>query len=104
MSGHNQFDKLTKDWSQPRQERVAAKVAALKQEMALGELRQVLEISQTELARRLNVKQPAISRLEKRDDMSVGHLREVVEAMGGQLDLTAKFPGLEVKIELRPQL
>jgi hypothetical protein len=44
------------------------------------------------------VKQPAISRLEKRSDMYVSHLREVIEAMGGELEITARFNGNEVKI------
>jgi uncharacterized protein YkvS len=46
----------------------------------------------------LQIKQPAISRLENRTDMYVSHLREVIEAMGGELKITAKFPDLEVTI------
>ena len=30
--------------------------------------------------------------------MYVSHLREVIEAMGGELKITAKFPDLEVTI------
>ncbi|NEP60253.1 MAG: XRE family transcriptional regulator [Symploca sp. SIO2G7] len=103
MSGHRKFSELTKDFSPQRQARIADKVENLKKEMALNELRQALELSQEELAQRLNIKQPAVSRLENRDDMYVSHLREVIEAMGGKLDLTAHFSGVEVKIELRPQ-
>ncbi|MCX5980521.1 MAG: XRE family transcriptional regulator, partial [Nostocales cyanobacterium LacPavin_0920_SED1_MAG_38_18] len=51
--------------------------------MALCELRQSLKISQAQLAEKLQIKQPAISRLENRTDMYVSHLREVIEAMGG---------------------
>lgn len=102
MSGHHQFSNLTKDWSQERKERVAAKVAELKQEMALAELRQALELSQEELAQRLSIKQPAVSRLENRQDMYVSHLRDVIEAMGGELGLTARFGDIEVSIALRP--
>lgn len=97
------FTELTQDWSQERRERVEAKVNEMKGQMALYELRQALDLSQAELAERLNIKQPAVSRLESREDMYVGHLKEVVEAMGGRLDLTARFGDLEVCIELKPQ-
>lgn len=99
----HKFATLTQDWPQDRKDRVAAKVSEMKGQMALNELRQALDLSQAELAERLNIKQPAVSRLENREDMYVSHLREVVEAMGGQLNLTAQFADLEVRIELRPQ-
>jgi transcriptional regulator with XRE-family HTH domain len=60
--------------------------------MALAELRQALGVSQTELAERLNVKQPAISRLERWEDMTIGHLSEVVRALGGELKLKVTLP------------
>ena len=66
--------------------------------MALNELRQALKISQAELAEKLRVKQPAISRLEKRTDMYVSHLRQVIQAMGGELEIVARFTDGEVKI------
>ncbi len=46
----------------------------------------------------MQIKQPAISRLENRTDMYVSHLREVIEAMGGELKITTKFPDVEVTI------
>ena len=46
----------------------------------------------------MQIKQPAISRLENRTDMYVSHLRQVIEAMGGELKITAIFPDVEVTI------
>jgi transcriptional regulator with XRE-family HTH domain len=60
--------------------------------MALRELRQAHQLSQAELAVKLNLKQPAVARLEKQTDMYVSHLRKVIEAMGGELDIIARFP------------
>ncbi|HEX5871054.1 MAG TPA: XRE family transcriptional regulator, partial [Longimicrobium sp.] len=41
-----------------------------------------------------------VSRLERRDDMHVSTLREVVEALGGELEITARFPdGQAVRID-----
>lgn len=36
--------------------------------------------------------------MEKRTDMYVGNLRRFVEAMGGELDVVARFPEGSVKI------
>ena len=94
---------MTQNWPRKRKDRIAAKVYELKGQMVLNELRQALDLPQAELAEQLYIKQPAVSRLENPENVSVEHLREVVEAMGGQLDLTARFADLEVKIELRPQ-
>ena len=106
MTGHNNFSKLTQDFSTARKEKIAAKTTQLKEEMAIYELRQALKISQAELAEKLQVKQPAISRLEKRTDMYVSHLRQVIQAMGGELEIVARFADGEVKInnfsELNP--
>lgn len=99
MTGHRKFSQLTEHFSEERQAEVTQKTAQLKAEMALGELRQALQLSQSELATKLNVKQPAVARLEKRTDMYVSHLRKVIEAMGGELDIIARFPDGEVKID-----
>ena len=36
--------------------------------------------------------------LEARDDMHVGHLRRHIEALGGALEITARFPEASVVI------
>jgi ribosome-binding protein aMBF1 (putative translation factor) len=99
MSGHRKFSRLTENFPEERRAKVSQRTVQLKAEMALGELRQALQLSQTELANSLQVKQPAVSRLEKRTDMYVSHLRKVIEAMGGELDIIARFPEGEVKID-----
>jgi transcriptional regulator with XRE-family HTH domain len=98
MSGHHDFAELTKKFSARRKARVAERVAEFKAEMALAELRQARERSQEELARVLKVNQPAVAKLEKRTDMYVSNLRRYVEALGGKLEITAKFPEATVTI------
>jgi hypothetical protein len=72
-----------------RRARVDACAAELiAEEMTLRDLRR----AQVRLARELGVKQETISRLEKHSDMLLSTLRGYVEAMGGELDLVAKFP------------
>lgn len=98
MTGHRPFSELIAKFPAKRKARVAARVTELKAEMALAELRQARELSQEDLARLLGVNQPAVAKLEKRADMYVSNLRRYVEAMGGTLEITAKFPGGAVTI------
>jgi transcriptional regulator with XRE-family HTH domain len=98
MSGHRPFAELTRKFTPKRKARVAARVAELKAEMVLIELRQARRCTQQELARALKVNQPAVAKLEKRTDMYVSNLRRYVEALGGQLEITAKFPEGDVVI------
>ena len=67
-------------------ERRAAELATLK------DLRQTVKRTQEELASSLGVGQDTISRLEQRSDMLISTLKRYVEAMGGQLELVARFP------------
>ena len=67
-------------------------------EMPLNELRQARGLSQKMLAEVLQVQQPAIAKIEKRTDMYLSTLRSHIEAMGGELDVVARFPDGAVKI------
>jgi predicted transcriptional regulator len=48
--------------------------------------------TQLDVAKALDVGQDAVSRYEKRTDMLLSTLQEYVRAMGGELDLMARFP------------
>jgi transcriptional regulator with XRE-family HTH domain len=98
MTGHRPFKELTKGFSEARKARVAAGLSRLKTEMALHELRQARERSQEDLARELKVGQPAVAKLERRTDMYVSNLRRYIEALGGSLEITARFPEGSVNI------
>ncbi len=98
MSGHKPFGGLTKDWPDARRRRVADQSAALADEMTLRELREALDVKQQEIADSLKIKQPAVARLLGRADMHISNLRRLVESMGGELDIRARFPQGDVKI------
>jgi len=68
------------------------------QEAALQRLREHRRVSQDELARRLGVSQPSVSRMEHRLDMNISTLRSVVEAIGGTLEIVARFADEAVRI------
>ena len=79
--------------------RMEAKKEELSRSMALQELRRALRYTQAELAERLGVEQPEVSRLENQADMFVSTLRRFVEALGGELQIRARFPGADVVID-----
>ena len=60
--------------------------------MPLDELRAAREMTQEQLAAILGVHQAAVSKLERRADMYVSTLRNVIKAMGGRLEIRAVFP------------
>jgi ribosome-binding protein aMBF1 (putative translation factor) len=93
------FRNLTAKMSPHARQAADEKVNALKSEMPLQELRQARKLSQEQLAERLHLKQANISRLERRTDMYISTLRNYIEAMGGQLDIVAKFPEGEIHIK-----
>jgi predicted XRE-type DNA-binding protein len=92
------FRKLMEQMPAESQERIAKKAAELMAEMPLYELRQARLLSQEQLANLLHIKQPNISKLEKKTDMYISTLRSFINAMGGELEIIAKFPDGEVKI------
>jgi hypothetical protein len=67
-------------------------------EMPLNEIRAARELTQEHLAKLLRIKQASVSKLERRADMYVSTLRDFVRAMGGDLEITARFPEGEVRI------
>jgi DNA-binding XRE family transcriptional regulator len=66
--------------------------------MALQEIRRARQTTQTTLAKSLKINQAAVSKLERRTDMYISTLRSYVEAMGGQLDIIARFDEGSVRI------
>jgi DNA-binding XRE family transcriptional regulator len=76
-----------------QQRDIAAKAAQLiEDEMTLRDLRKAHELTQARMAEALHISQDGVSRIEKRSDFLLSTLRSYVEAMGGQLRLTAEFP------------
>ncbi len=92
------FKTLERKMSTAARARSDAKAKRLIAEMPLQELRNARKLTQEKLAESLNVNQAAVSKLERRADMYVSTLREFVRAMGGELEITARFPEGTVRI------
>lgn len=92
------FDELEAKMSEASRVRSDVLYRKLMDEMPLHELRQAKALSQIKLAESLHVDQAAISKMEHRTDMYIGTLRDYIRAMGGDLEIVAKFPDGSVKI------
>jgi hypothetical protein len=92
------FNDLRKKMSPAAQKAAAEKTKQMLKEMPLQELRQAHQMSQERLAELLSTKQANVSRMERRTDMYISTLRSYIEAMGGELDIVARFPDGEVHI------
>jgi DNA-directed RNA polymerase specialized sigma subunit len=73
----------------------ARATALIAEEKTLRDMRKALDLTQETVAEALGIKQVNVSQLEKRSDFLLSTLRKYVQAMGGELDLVAQFPGRE---------
>ena len=92
------FSELRAAMSEPARQQADRQAKAMLAEMPLNELRQARGLSQKMLAEVLHVQQPSIAKMEKRTDMYLSTLRSHIDAMGGELEVIARFPDGAVKI------
>ncbi len=93
-----EFEELRSSMTPRAQARARDKAREMLAAMPLDELRRARGLSQKMLATLLHLQQPAIAKLEKRTDMYISTLRSHIEAMGGELEITARFPEGSVRI------
>jgi hypothetical protein len=68
--------------------------------LGLKDIRELYGQSQVTLAKKAGVKQPAISRFEKRGEVKLSTLAATIKALGGKLELRAHFSDADVPISL----
>jgi DNA-binding XRE family transcriptional regulator len=96
MSRYTTLSEELKALPQERQDSISVRVEQLRlEELTLKCLREKLGLSQAELAERLEVQQPAISKLERRQNLELNTLRSVVIALGGTIEIIVKVPDRE---------
>jgi transcriptional regulator with XRE-family HTH domain len=79
--------------SEARRRKIEARAAELAaEEMSLRDLRRAHRLTQARVGKALKIGQDGVSRLEQRSDLLISTLRNYVEAMGGDLELIARFP------------
>jgi transcriptional regulator with XRE-family HTH domain len=94
------FSTLTKGFSKARKARIEKETQLLKLEYSLlSDLRKDQDITQKELAEILEIRQFAISKLESQDGVMVKTLEKYIQALGGELEVRAKFPDRTVTLK-----
>jgi transcriptional regulator with XRE-family HTH domain len=79
--------------------RAEARTKDMIAEMLLTEIRQLVGLTQEEVAKKLGIKQPTLSKLESQDDMYISTLRRLVEALGGKLEIVVHLPAGDIRIQ-----
>ncbi|AHG43293.1 helix-turn-helix domain-containing protein [Pseudomonas syringae] len=97
MAG-KKFSALREKMSPEAQARGQEKFEQLRDELDLAELRRARMLSQESLAQLLQVSQGSVAKMEKRTDMYISTVRRFIEAMGGELIVTARFPDHAIRI------
>lgn len=81
-----------------RRQATDERVSAALEEMPLHRLREARRLTQKQLAEAMRIDQSRVSKIERRTDAYVSTLRNFVSALGGELELVARFPDGRVKI------
>jgi len=68
--------------------------------LGLKDIRELYGHTQVTLAKKAGVKQPAISRFEKRGEVKLSTLAATIKALGGKLEVRAHFEDADVPISL----
>ena len=93
------FKTLRGKMSPARRAANEARTRELLAELPLHDLRKARSLTQATLAATMDRSQGEVSQLERRTDCYISTLRSYIEAMGGELDIVARFQdGSVVKI------
>lgn len=93
------ISELTKGFSDERKARIDKGGELLLMEYDLvSKLRKDQDLTQKELADILEIRQSAVSKLESQSDIMIHTLERYIRALGGELELRAKFPDREVTL------
>lgn len=89
----NKWKNLKARMSEGARARVDAKVKETLASMPLAEIRKAIGMTQADLAKNIELGQGNVSKIENAADMYLTTLRKYIEALGGELHLTASFSG-----------
>ncbi len=92
------FKELEAQMPPERRTRAEVKAKEIIADMLLAEIRKQMGLTQKQLAKELNITQPTLSKVESQEDMQIGTLSRIIEALGGKLELIAHLPGGDVRL------
>jgi DNA-binding XRE family transcriptional regulator len=86
------LEAILNEMSEERRSDIYRRAHEIREELNLCEVRRLRKLTQARLSKKLKIGQEGVSRIEKRTDLYLSTLRSYVEAVGGELTLTVKFP------------
>ena len=97
MKTHRWGD-LKHKMSPARRERLRQEAKAELFEADLRQIREMVGLTQEELAERVNQSQSQVSETERREDLLLSTLQKYVRALGGELEIIASFGDKRVRL------
>ena len=91
-SGIRPFSELVADFDPETRARVDARVRETVARLRLADIREAIGQTQLVMAAKLKLGQASVSKIESATDMYLSTLRRYIEALGGELVISAKFP------------
>jgi len=83
------YEEKRKQFSEEAQKRITKRAQEIKNQLhILKRIREITGMSQDALAKRLEVDQSYISRLERRDNITLATLTNIVRTLGGSIEIT----------------
>jgi transcriptional regulator with XRE-family HTH domain len=96
------FQELAARTGNAKTRRIAARrTQELLDEMVLSEIREALGKTQAQMAKAAGMKQPSWAKLEGQSDMMISTLQKAMKALGGELEITVRFPQGRVRLKQR---
>ena len=95
---HHPFQKLRDKMTPEQLAQADAEAKEMMSEMLLAELRKFMDLPQEQLAAKMGITQPSLSKLENQSDMQISTLRRLIEALGGQMEIIAHLPQADIRI------
>jgi transcriptional regulator with XRE-family HTH domain len=86
------FSELFAEMSPEARARVDARVRETVTRLRLADIREAIGQTQLVMAAKLKLGQASVSKIESATDMYLSTLRRYIEALGGELIISAKFP------------
>lgn len=93
------FSELVANWSPERTAAVRARVEEMMRETPLTRLRVDRDLPLDAISEVMGMSETRLRRIEHRSHLYLTALRKYVEAMGGTLEITARFPDGEIRLD-----
>lgn len=93
------FNELREKLPKEVQENIKKRVEANVEEILMSEMRKLAGFTQKNLADKMGITQSALSQLENQPDPHLSTLSKMVKALGGELEISVKYQGKDLKIK-----